>query len=340
MKIAAKILGPLLFLAASSLLAADAVPAQKLASIGDLVLDSGEVIRDCKVGYRTAGQLNAARSNAILVPSWFAGRSQGLLGWIGPGNLYDTEKYFVIAVDALGDGVSSSPSNSTLQPRQNFPLFSMRDTVRAQHELVTRELKLDHLYAVSGLSMGGMQAFVWAVMYPGFMDKVVPIVGTTKQTAQDIVLWQTQLDLLEASHGTPADVQKAMDAIAGINELELRTPSWIAANVKDAQATLVSHRKSMSSLDAFDYMSQLRAMLGVDVYRDFGGSLEQAAKAVKAKMLVVVSLQDHMVNPAPAREFARVAGADLVTLTSDCGHLATSCERDVLVREVTSFLAR
>src|SRR5512141_3382157 len=99
-----------------TLLAADSVPQQRFAALGDFRLDSDETIRDCRIGYRTAGELNAARSNAILVPSWFAGTSKGLLGWIGPGKLYDTNKYFVIAVDAFGDGVSSSPSNSSAQP--------------------------------------------------------------------------------------------------------------------------------------------------------------------------------------------------------------------------------
>ncbi len=327
-------------LLAASLSAAEPVPPQRIFALGDFKLESGAVIANCRIGYRVAGELNPERSNAILVPSWFAGRSEGLLGWIGPARLYDTSRYFVIAVDAFGDGISSSPSNDAAAPGAKFQRFTMRDMVRAQHELVTRELKLDHLYAVSGLSMGGMQAFEWAIAYPEFMTKVIPIVGTPKQTSQDLILWQTQLDLLESAAGSPAALHAAMDAMAGLNELELRTPSWIAGNVNDVPKTLQSHRKSMEALDPYDYMSQLRAMIGLDIYRQFDGSIERTAKAVKAKMLVVVSLQDHMVNPAPARELARVAGAELVTLTSDCGHLATSCERDVLVREVAAFLAR
>ncbi len=307
---------------------------QRFASLGDFKLESGETIRTCRIGYRVAGELNAARSNAIVVTTWFGGRSGDLQSSIGPGKLFDTSKHFVITIDALGDAVSSSPSNSSEQPGEMFPHFTMRDMVRSQHELLVRELKLDHVYAVSGLSMGGMQAFQWLLSYPEFMDKAVPIVGTPRQTSNDILLWQTQLDLLESFDASP----KAMRIIAGINAMELRTPSWIVKNVPSAPAMLETHRKSLERIDPFDYMSQLRAMIGHDVYRDFDGSPERAAKAIKARLLVVVALQDEMVNPEPARELARVAGARVVTLTGDCGHLASACEAEVMRREVARFL--
>ena len=102
-----------------------------MGSIGDLKLEDGEVIRDCKVAYRTFGTLDPAKDNAILVTTWFGGTSTALMGSIGPGKMYDSSKYYVIAVDALGDGLSSSPSNSTLQPRLKFPRFTIRDMVRS-----------------------------------------------------------------------------------------------------------------------------------------------------------------------------------------------------------------
>lgn len=314
-----------IFLAAN-LHAAD-VPPQKFASIGDFRLDSGEVIRNCRIGYRVAGNLAADRSNALVVTTWFGGTSEGLLGWVGEGKLFDTSKFYVVIVDALGDGMSSSPSNSVEQPGEKFPHFTMRDMVRSQYELLTRELKLDHVYAVAGLSMGGMQVFQWIASYPDFLQKAVAIVGSPKLTSYDILLWRTELETIEMMHGS----RDAMRLMAGMNDLELYTPEWVADNVHDVKKAMDDHAKALARLDPFDYMSGLRAMISQDIYPDFHPPL-------KPKMLIVVSLQDHMVNPAPAREFARVNATGLVTLSGDCGHIATSCERDVLTREVHRFL--
>jgi homoserine O-acetyltransferase len=309
---------------------------QKIASLGDFPLESGETIRDCRIGYRTAGALNADRSNVVAVLTWFGGNSAGLASSIGPGKLFDTDRWFVVTIDALGDGVSSSPSNSTAQPNAQFPKFTMRDMVRTQHALLTRELKLQQLHAVAGLSMGGMQALQWAFSYPQYMKKVVSITGTPRQMSHDLILWKTQLELLESFSGSDVHLREAMEAMAGINMLELWTPSWIAKNVKtsDVDERMAAHRASLADRNAYDYMSQLRAMIGHDV-----GPFEEAAKTLRAELLMIVALQDEMVNPGPSRELARVTGARIATLSSDCGHLAPGCESEVVAREVARFLA-
>lgn len=312
----------------------------RMAMIGDLGLDSGQTIRNCRVGYRTWGTLDASKGNAILVPTWFGSTSEGLSSWIGNGKLYDTSRYYVIAVDALGDGVSSSPSNSSDQPGTAFPRFTVRDMVRSQHELVTRMLHLDHLYAVSGISMGGMQTFQWVVSYPEFLAKAVPILGTPRQTAYDLLLWKTELDLIDSLRDNPRQEAAVLKAVAGIQALELRTPAWIAGHVTRDSLAAFQHDEetAVGRLDLRDYASQLRAMIDHDIYRD-AGSPELAARAIKAWMLVVVSDQDHMVNPAPAVQLARLTRSEILTLTGDCGHLAPGCEQAKLLREASRFLA-
>ncbi len=140
--------------------------AQQFAALGDLKLQGGGVIQDFRLGYRTLGRLNAEKSNAILWPSWLGGKSADLLQFLGPGKVVDTTNFFVILVDAIGNGVSSSPSNNSKQRLMKFPVFTIRDMVEAEHRLLTEVLHISHLRAVMGISMGGMQTFEWAVAYP------------------------------------------------------------------------------------------------------------------------------------------------------------------------------
>src|SRR5271154_2778149 len=86
---------------------------QQYAELGTCKLAGGGEIASCRLGYRTWGKLNAERSNAVVFPTWFGGTSGSVQDWIGADKLVDPEKYFIIAIDALGNGVSSSPSNSS-----------------------------------------------------------------------------------------------------------------------------------------------------------------------------------------------------------------------------------
>jgi len=210
------------------LLAASAFAQElKFAPLGNFKLENGQIIRDCRLGYRTFGKLNRDQSNVILFPTWFTGTTKNLIEFFGPGKLVDTSKYYVIAVDALGDGVSSSPSNSRLQPHMRFPAFSIRDMVASQHAMLTRVLHIPHLHAVMGISMGGMQSFQWILSYPDFMDKAIPIHGSPQLAPYDLLLWQTMKDAVEhdtrwknGDYTPPLHIRTASE----ISDLALTTP--------------------------------------------------------------------------------------------------------------------
>src|SRR5262249_36202209 len=272
-----------------------------------------EVIRDCRVGYRTLGQLDASRSNAVLVTPWFQGTSGQLVQQVGPGKLVDSSKYFVIVVDALGNAVSSSPSNSVTQPADKFPVFSIRDMVESQYQLVTRELHVAHLRAVVGISMGGMQAFQWVTAYPNFMDKAISIVGSPQSQPDDQLRWQTY-------------IRNVRDTTSGYRAQQ-------------------AGKEPPASLDEFnghpdDHVRQAQAVMSLDISRQFGGSMERAVAAIRARLLVVGTQMDREVNNGPAFAFARIAGAEVVELDGRCGHQAPSCERATLWPLVARFLAQ
>ncbi|NTU99115.1 HAD-IC family P-type ATPase, partial [Candidatus Falkowbacteria bacterium] len=164
---------------------------QQFAELGNLKLVSGETIYKCKIGYRTFGTLNTEKTNAVLYPTWFGGKSESLANLIGPDKVLDSEEYFVIAVDALGNGVSSSPSNCEYQSNRNFPEITIKDMVNSQYKLLTEHLGIKKLHGMIGGSMGGMQVFEWIVSYPDFMEKAITYVGSPKLTSFDILHWQS-----------------------------------------------------------------------------------------------------------------------------------------------------
>ena len=92
--------------------------------------------------------------------------------------------------------------------------------------------------------------------------------------------------------------------------------------------------------DANDHIRQMEAMMSLDVSDAFAGSMEKAAAAVKAKVLVVVGTYDHVVTPGPARDFAKLLGAEVLEFPSDCGHQTPACEEKAVVARVKEFLER
>lgn len=315
---------------------------QQFAQLGACNLVSGKQIEDCRLGYRTWGKLNAQRSNAVLFPTWFSGTSANLSDSIGASGLVDPANYFVIAVDALGNGVSSSPSNSAMQHGPDFPAFTIQDMVNSEYRLATETFHLTHLHAVMGISMGGIQTFEWMVDYPEFMDEAIPIVGSPRPDSRDLLLYCADMDAVRSdpewkdgryTQPPPAPVAEL------IWELNLSTPVNFArthSSSEFGEEYAKWRAQGIRPFDANNWLAQLDAIVRMDVAH--GGSMEHAARRVKAKVLVVSSAQDHMVNPQPALDFAPMIGARTLVLQGDCGHIATNCEAASLNPAVRAFL--
>jgi homoserine O-acetyltransferase len=321
-----------------------ALSAQELqfAHLGDFKLNSGEVIHDCRIGYRTFGQLHADRSNAILMPTWAGGTSEELKSNIGAHGVVNDADYFVIAIDAFANGVSSSPSNSASQPRMKFPKITVRDMVNSQYQVLTGTLGIKHLKAVIGISMGGMQTFQWMVSYPTFMDKAIPIVGSPRVAPYDILSWQTQIDAIETNPAwNRGDYMENPARLVEfeIGELLLNTPpQYNRTHTREQVLASLANANQAPGKDANNKIRQCEAMMALNVAEDFGGSMERAAAAPKAKGFVIVAKFDHVVTPQPAVDFAALLHARILELDSDCGHLAPSCENARVASAVAAFL--
>jgi len=272
---------------------------QQFADLGTCDLENGEELRDCRVGFRTLGTLNVDRDKAILIPSWYGGNTVVWV-YLHADLLGQDHGYFVILVDALANGVSVSPSNSEAQPGDAFPEITTRDMVRSQYRLVTEVLELDGLVAVMGVSMGGMQTFEWGVLYPDFMRKLIPIAGSPKLAGHDVALWEAYKRLFQWSVDCQCD--EAAEALTAVRTLDAGT--------------------------ATNLIRQADAMMATDVTRSFGDDWAEAARAVRAEMLVIVAASDPVVTPSPAVDFAGLLGdrATLIVMETDCGHGIPECE--------------
>jgi homoserine O-acetyltransferase len=165
-------------------------------------LDGGATLAPVDVAYETCGELNARKSNAILVLHAFSGDAHaagispetGKPGWwdnmIGPGKAFDTNKYFVICSNVLGGcrgttGPSSIDRATGCPYAMSFPVITIQDMVRLQKMLIDH-LGIARLLTVTGGSMGAMQALDWAVSYPEAVVSAIPIAGTARHSAQQI----------------------------------------------------------------------------------------------------------------------------------------------------------
>jgi len=332
----------LIFAACLTCASAVADSPQQMAAIGDLQLASGETLLNVQVGYQTAGTLNEDKSNVIVFPTWFTGTAADFIKWevIGPGKLADTNRYFVIAVDALGNGVSSSPSNSPKQPGKQFPVIAISDMVNSQHALLTRHLGITHARAVMGVSMGGMQTFQWMGQYPEFMDKAIPIDGSPRMTSYDLLQWHIHESAIEIMQEAGIENAKIMEFMASLNLLTLWTPEYFVENITPEALPEYMEESSQSyaQLDANDYLSQLRAMMMLDVYAAGASSATPYVQKVQADILIISTEDDHMVNPAPGKEMSKALSEEHVELASNCGHIGSSCEADMVNKKVNAFL--
>lgn len=318
---------------------------QRFAELGQCRLESGRVIEDCRIGYRTFGKLNQAQDNAVLMPTWLNGNSAELVSLFGDGSstqhLIDTSRFFGIAIDALGDGVSSSPSNCKTQHGPAFPTFTMRDLVTTQYRVMTEVLGLHHLHAVVGLSMGGEQTFDWSVMHPEFFDLAVPIIATPRLTTYDL---QVKRITVEAIQADPAynngdyTVEPPLKLANLLGVLVVTTPAYRnQATPRDKAEEFFEQAEAPRPTGANDRLSQLRAIMTQDVIGS--RSLSEAARSTKAKWLVIVNAEDHLVNPQPALDWAAAIGAEVYVSHGICAHIIMSCDAEAVSTRVRRFLA-
>jgi homoserine O-acetyltransferase len=305
--------------------------------LGDFVLQSGATLWRASLAYKTYGELNAARDNAVLIPSFYASHHADVESMLAPGRAIDPAKYFVVIVSLFGNGLSSAPSN-TPPPldRAAFPHVTVYDNVVAQHRLVTDQLGIARLKLVTGFSMGAQQAFHWGALYPEMVAAIAPICGTAKTSPHNVVFLE--------------GVKAALTADAAYNDGWYETPpvkgliafsrvyaGWIYSQdfyrdgeyrkmgLSSIDDVLRFSEARYRSRDANDLLAMLWTWQHADISANprFGGDLAAALKAITPRAIVMPSETDLYFRVRDnAIEVAGMPHAELRPIPSIWGHAA------------------
>jgi homoserine O-acetyltransferase/O-succinyltransferase len=303
---------------------------------GKLKLENGEAIEDFELSYVTHGKLAEPGDNAVLIAASLSGNHHRLDFLIGEGKALDPERYFIVCVDPIGNGLTSSPSNSEKQAGMRFPRFTIRDMVQSQHRLLTEELGVSSLLAVVGASMGGMQALQWAVSHPDFMRTIVAMTPMARAAPWSVAVVEAARRALLADPAWdgerfadyPERGWRAWSAVMSV--LAGRTPRALAEMIEHPLDTLkwmdkITADNRANGLDATDWLYQSWAYQTHDVGStgDFNGDTNSALQSIKARVLVLAPRLD-LFNPVQcAQELAdEIPGAVMVEIPSDQGHQA------------------
>lgn len=323
--------------------------------IGDLKLEEGGKIPNCKLAVSVFGTLNAAKDNAILIPTWYSGTSKIMEQvYIGEGRALDPAKYFIIVVNQIGNGLSTSPCNAGegLQG-PDFPLVRISDDVRAQHHLLTEHFGIESLALVVGASMGAQQTYEWAVRYPDFVKRAAPIAGTAKNTEHSFMFAETLAEAIlsdpnfkEGHYASSELVIEGLKRHAKLWTVMGWSTEFFTANRYknlgfDSMRTFVDEfmTEYFAPMDPNNLLRMMWKWQRADVSRHTAGDLAAALGRVKAKMCVMPISHD-MFFPLldSMAEDKLIPNSEYRPLQSIDGHLGLFGTDPAMLEQLDTYL--
>jgi homoserine O-acetyltransferase len=320
---------------------------QGLYRLGDFPLRCGRTIPDARVSYLRIGELDAERSNLILVPSSYGARVEDLAWLAGP--VFDPQRWCVVIAGMFGNGASSSPSHGAMGLAEQGWVVQQADNVAAQRRLLAEVFGVEQPALVYGWSMGAQQAYRWAVDHPELVERICCVCGTARTSPHN------RLFLLSLRQALTADRHWNGAGFDAPPEQGLRTYALIYASWAASQpffrtiAEPVEEHVEQQWLpyyqrhDPRDLIAMLDTWLAHDVAD--GGDLAGALGRLRARTAVVACSHDLYFTPADLEADARaIPGASFHRIESELGHRAgnphsSAPEQEQLRRIVQQLLA-
>ena len=304
--------------------------------ISNFSTQNGQAL-DITLAYATYGQLNAAKDNAILILTSYSATHEDAEDLFATTDSLDLSSECVIVINMLCNSASSSPSNTPAPfdgPR--FPLITVHDNVRAQHQLITKELGIERLRLVMGFSMGGLQTFEWGAQHSDMVDAILPICGAAKVSNHNwLFLEGAKKALLADPAFNQGDYSSRPEA--GMEAFATVYGGWVFSQdffreelFKDlgmeATEDVIEFMKNyFYRREANDLLGMLDTWQAADISANlkFGGDFNSALAAIKTRAIVMPSRTDLYFRVADSDfEVRRMPNAELRVIDSSLGHIA------------------
>ena len=287
---------------------------------GDVVLQKGATLRGAKLAYKTYGTLNAKKDNVIIQPTWYSGHHTDVEWTIGEDQALDPRHYFIIVPNMLGNGLSSSPSNTPAPyDKARFPNVTACDNVRLQHRLVTEVFGIERIKLVTGWSMGALQTFHWGCLYPDMVERIVPTCGSAKCSRHNFVFLEGVKAALTADDAWQggwydAPPSKGLRAMArvyagwGFSQTFYRVEEDFKLGFSSLEDFLVAFWEGFFiHKDANNLLAMLWTWQNGDIGDNelYGGDFKKALAGIKAKAIVMAGADRPLLPAGGQRDRGR-----------------------------------
>ena len=312
----------------------------KFFDAGDVVLQSDLTHRGTRLAYQTWGTLNADKSNAIVWMTPFGAHHTDIQGQLGEGRALDPSKYFIVIPNLFGNGLSSSPSNAVAPANgSRWPRFTITDNVRVQRRLMTEVFAVDRLALAGGFSMGGLQAYHWAALFPDAVARLAVVCGAARCSPHNFVFLEGVKAALTADPNFqdgrfvahPERGLRAMGRVyAGwaLSQAFYRDELWRQVGFSSLEDFLVHNWEGgFLKRDADNLLSHMWAWQHADISANelYGGDFAKALGAITARAVILPGATDlYFQVEDNRREVALMKNAELKVIESDWGHRAGS----------------
>jgi homoserine O-acetyltransferase len=306
---------------------------QGLHPLGAFPLACGRTIAEARISYLHIGELNAERSNLILVPSSYGARVEDLAWLAGP--VFDPERWCVVIAGLFGNGASSSPSHGAMGLAEQGWVVHHRDNVLAQQRLLGEVFGVELPALIYGWSMGAQQAYQWAVQVPERVERICCVCGTARTSPHN------RLFLLSLRQALTADRHWNGSGFDAPPEQGLRTyaliyASWAASQpfFRTIEQPVEQHVEEQwlphyRRHDPRDLIAMLDTWLAHDVTAGrlqgsaAAGDLDATLAGIQARTAVVAADHDLYFTPEDmAADAERIPGAAFHLIRSLLGHRA------------------